>query len=73
MTLKEHLRTLLRDSPMTTKQLSTLTGSNHSNVLHALRGMADAYIKEYQQNRGRPATVWAVVVPPPNALPPKKK
>ena len=76
MTLKEHLRIVLRGTEMSTFELSKITGSSQPNVQHALKGMVDAYVKRYEPARtkkGRPSQIWTVVIVPPNAKPPTKK
>ena len=71
------IRAALRNNPdgMTSKQLAESLGGTHDplTLLKCLKTMPDAYIDRWAKTpRGPYASVWCVVVPPPNCPHPKK-
>ena len=83
MHLQKRIREVLRSDTyhadgLTTQSLAILADAYIKSVGDALLRMPDAYIDRWQPARGesgvgRPAAVWKVVIPPPNARPPLKK
>jgi hypothetical protein len=62
----------------TVRDLVKALGGYPGNITTTLHRMPDAYIAEWRASEGagfigRPAAVWRVVVPPPNAKPPVKR
>lgn len=63
------LRAHLRANPdgLTTAELTELTGRDKYNVLRTLKLMPDAYVDRWEgPKRGQYASVFCVVVPPPD-------
>ena len=71
------VREALRANPdgLTVRQLEDITDTDLQNIRTALAAMPDAYLHEWRsRGHARGPTheqVWRVVVPPPNAKPPK--
>lgn len=59
--LHDTIRALLKERPMTTRELALATGKSQPNVTRSLKTMGDAHVKDYIVGHGHmPTAVWAL-------------